>query len=320
MPILYVPEDGTYVPPPETRPPYEPLPVRQAIPMDITWEGADGSVWNLTSPASAVRLGPGIRGLEAVNPERWVSDSPGLAGNRYRGHRVPAREVFLPVYVYGQGSTDWLTVRNLWDHSLSEDSEGVLSVVCGDRTRTLPCRWVKSEQGWTRDPLAAGKSAIGEYFEAAGSYWQSEPITRSWYDANEQDFFVQPGEGGGVFFITRSNKLSTAKIDNPGDVPAWPVWTLAGPFATAQVGIGANIIEIPFALALGETLTIDTRPENQSAIDGTGASRELDLGTAIFAPIPADTNVTLAISATGMGEGFSIRASLTPLYKRAWSL
>jgi hypothetical protein len=286
--------------------------------LEITWTGANGVVWYLTRAGSPVRLLPGIRGLEAVAPERWLSDAPGLAGNRYRGSTVGAREVFLPLYVYGTSSSDWLDVRRAWDDSLSEDNEGILTVMSVGQTRTLPCRWVRTEQGWNNDPLAAGRSKVGEYLEAAGSYWQGTPISRSWYDANEQDFFMT--SSAGVFFITRSNKVSTAKIDNPGDVPVWPVWTVTGPFTTAQVGLAGSVIEIPFALTAGQYLTIDTRPGNQSAVDHTGASRESDLGAATFAPIPANSDVTLTLLSSGIGVGYSVRAEIIPLYKRAWSL
>jgi len=286
------------------------------MPLDIVWRGADGSSWYLTDPSSQVRLLPGMRGLEAPEHDRWTSESPGLAGNRYRGSRALAREVYLPVYVRGASSTDWLAVRRAWDRSLSPDVEGVLDVLVAGQRRTLPCRWTRTEVGWDRDPLLAGKAVLGEYLEASGAYWQGEAILREWQaDAVGADFFLADG---GVFWVTPSNTLGTAWLDNPGDVPAWPVWTITGPCDTASVGIGSAQIEVPFALGAGEWLRIDTRPDSQTATDDTGADRVGDLGAVAFQRIAAGEGVDLALSATGTGSGFSVGAELVPLYRRAW--
>ena len=321
MPILY--RSAVTPPPPPVNPPINPAPTTPPpaadpglyVVMDVQWNGADGSQWYLTSPASRIRLMPGIRGLEAGDIQRWTSDAPGLAGNRYRGHRALAREVFLPVYVRGASSSDWVTLRRAWDASMDPDTEGTLVVTVQGARRYLPCRWVSTEAGWTRDPLLAGKNAMGEYFEAAGAYWQGEPITRSWVSANPDDFFMAVG---GVFWISPSNTIGSAVIDNPGDVPAWPVWTVRGPFTTATIGITGADIDIPFALSAGQWLRIDTRPDRQSVVDHTGADRVADLGAVAFAPIPAGQSVTLAIDATVTGTGFGVEAALTPLYRRAW--
>jgi hypothetical protein len=174
---------------------------------------------------------------------------------------------------------------------------------------------VSTQQGWTRDPLLSGKSILGEYLEAAGAYWQGEPITRSWVSAAAADFFMPTG---GVFHITPSNTIGSSAIDNPGDVPAWPVWTVRGPFDTATIGVSGADIEIPFDLTAGQWLQIDTRPDRQSVVDNTGADRVADLGAVAFAPIPAGQSVTLSIGATVTGVGFAVDAELTPLYRRAW--
>lgn len=298
-----------------------PTPVEPTIPppvwvaLDIVWQGSDGSTWLLTNPGSQVTLMPGMRGLDAVQIDRWTSDAPGLAGNRYRGHRTPAREIFLPVQIRGRSSLDWLAIRRAWDRSLSPDDEGVLEVVVRGTRRTLPCRWVRTEPGWSRDPLLAGKSVSGEYLEASGSHWQGETIIRAWRAENPLDFFLA---ADGVFFISASNSVGSARIDNPGDVPAWPVWTITGPCDNAAIGMPGAQIVIPFALTAGQWLTIDTRPDRQTVVDHLGVDRVGDLGPVAFAPVPAGMSVVLSMDATGTATGFGVTAELTPLYRRAW--
>lgn len=283
--------------------------------IDIQWHGVDGSVWYLTDPTSRVRLMPGVRGLEAPTIDRWTSEAPGLAGNRYRGHRARAREVFLPVYLRGASSADWLAAKRAWHASLDPDHEGTLVVTLAGQRRYLPCRWVSTEQGWSYDPLLAGRASFGEYLEASGVYWLADPITRSWTTEAPGEFFMT---GGGVFFVSASNTIGDAVIDNPGDVPAWPVWTLNGPFDTATISVNDATIEVPFAVGSGEWLRIDTRPDRQSVADDTGADRVSALGAVTFASIPAGSSVSLGLSATGTGTGFLVTAELTPQFRRAW--
>ncbi len=307
MPILYR-SQGLAIPP-TVRPP---APV---IALDLEWHGADGSVWRLTDPTSLVRLLPGVRGLEADPVDRWTADAPALPGARYVGHRVGPREVFLPIYRRAGSSADWLAVRRAWDRSLSPDVEGQLVCNVAGERRTLPCRWARTEQAWTRDPLAAGRSITGEYLIADGAYWQGAPVVRLWTQQAGEPFFVADG---GVFHVTPSNTLGSARIPNPGDVPAWPVWTITGPAATVTIGVDGAEIEIPFALAAGESLTIDTRPDAQTVEDHTGADRVADLPSIEFRPVPAGSAVELALAATDTGPGFIVAAALTPLHRRAW--
>lgn len=289
---------------------------RPGMVLDVVWRGADGSEWHLTDPSSQVALTPGLRGLEAPEYDRWTSDAPGLAGSRYRGSRAQSREVFLPVLVRGASSADWLAVRKAWDHSMSPDVEGTLEVVVAGERRYLPCRWVRSEAGWSRDPLLAARSVVGEYLEAGGVYWLGDPIVREWQaDGPAADFFMT---ADGVFWITPSNTLGAARMDNPGDVAAWPVWTIHGPCDTASVGVDGGVIEVPFALGAGEWLRIDSRPDQQSAVDDTGADRVDDLGAVSFRRVAAGSGAELTLDATGTGAGFAVTAELTPMYRRAW--
>lgn len=310
MPILYT---SAPVTPPDL--PTSTLAAPPRILLELTYVGADGSEWVLTSPSSQVRLLPGMRGLEAGPIDRWTSEAAGIAGARYRGHRALPREVFLPVYITGQGSEDWLAVRRAWDAGLSPDTEGQLVAVVAGQRRTLPCRWSETEAGWSRDPLYAGKAVLGEKLIADGAYWQGEDVVRQWIAEDPADFFMA---ADGVLHITPSNTLGSARMDNPGDVAAWPVWTIAGPFDEASLGVDGAEIEVPFAMTAGQWLRIDTRPDRQTVVDHTGADRVADLGAVAFRRIPARMSAPVTIEATGTSAGFSAAASLTPLYRRAW--
>lgn len=120
---------------------------------------------------------------------------------------------------------------------------------------------------------------------------------------------------GPPFTIMSGSNLASAAIDNPGDEPAFPAWTLAGPFTSASVGVGPSQIVVPFAMAAGESLVIDPRPSAQTAITGAGVDRTGDLGAVAFAPVEPGIPRPLSLSMVGAG---SVTATLLPLYWRAW--
>lgn len=120
---------------------------------------------------------------------------------------------------------------------------------------------------------------------------------------------------GPPYYIGSGQSIANATMSNPGDVAAWPVWTVNGPFTSAEVGVDGRKVVVPFAMLAGESLTIDTAPSAQTAIDHTGAERTASLGAADFAPIEPGESVALSLSLVGAG---SISASLQPLHFRAW--
>lgn len=72
--------------------------------------------------------------------------------------------------------------------------------------------------------------------------------------------------------------LGDATVTNSGNGDAFPVWTITGPGtptltnATTGRSFGLNV-----ALGAGESVTVDTRPARQSAVDNLGADRWSDL-------------------------------------------
>ncbi|MGW9346038.1 hypothetical protein ACWGR3_31340, partial [Streptomyces albidoflavus] len=115
-------------------------------------------------------------------------------------------------------------------------------------------------------------------------------------------------------FISPAATFQQAQIENPGNEPAYLVWTVEGPSSDVQLGVGGALIEVPFPVPEGSKLVIDTDPAGQYAtLDGVDVTREL--GFQMFAPVPARGTSPLAIAAAGSGV---VRAELVPLYWRAF--
>lgn len=291
--------------------------------LDPTWTGADGSVWRLAREDSGVLLlRGGTRGLYAPTHETYRSDSPALAGSRYRGSRTLAREVFWPLLVYSRTSSQaWTDLDRAFWRTLRADTPGTWSVTLPDGTRrSLACRYeAGGDEAQDELPVRTGYATYGVKLTAdEDPYWQGDPQTYTF--ANPVTRFPpypMPGSRNGyVLWLSRGSTIANAIVPNPGDVDTFPLWRVNGPFTTAQVGVGGRIIDIPFALEAGRTLTLDTRPQAYSARldDGTDLTGRLGVRRE-FAPIPAGRSITLSLQMQGAG---SVTATITPRYERAW--
>jgi phage-related protein len=82
-------------------------------------------------------------------------------------------------------------------------------------------------------------------------------------------------------------------IDNTGDVAAFPVWTIRGPVEELVISNGRETFGLSVAVALGETITIDT--ETGIVTDDTGANRYADLNPApkLFSIPPGESSISV---------------------------
>lgn len=307
---LYSPR---YVPPP-------PRP-QTFFPFHMTWTGWNGTVVPLTDPGpdastGAMLVNTGLRGLAMPPIQRYTSTSPAIAGSRYLGSSVDERDAHWNLYVYSEtGSKEWMEYdRALW-RTLDPTRTGTWTVTHPDgETRTLQCRLVDDDNhAFDHDPSAFGWSLYSINLVAEQPFWAGEKITREWGSGGSIPFFN--GNSAPLFYISRGATYDSATLTNPGDVDAYPIWHLKGPFTVGYVGVGTRLIRIPFGLQVGEELVIDTRPDHQSAYTSAGVRRTGDLSEADFAPIPSGEDVNLNIAIVGNG---SISVELTPLYYRAW--
>jgi hypothetical protein len=222
------------------------------------------------------------------------------------------------VYLYNDTSTiEYMQLdRAFWD-SLHSELEGTMTVrVPGFSKRSLRLRLV-DDGNWTpeRDPAFVGWTTYGITLQADQPLWEGEPVTGGpWGAAAPVPFHGGTDPGDPIINISTGRTLSTATIANPGKVLAWPVWTVHGPCTSASITVDGHEIEIPIELEEGESVTIDTRPTEQTALRENGDDVFGDLGETDFAPIPAGgaSSLVLDIDSTG-----SISVTLTPLYFRA---
>lgn len=292
--------------------------------LSFVWSGWDGSVWDLTDPAGGVALLlDGVEGLHNPKLTRYTSQSRAVPGNRLRGWRANARDVFWPVLLWADGSDGWRERNNDFWSTIHPDKPGVWTVGAGESSRSLLLTGVFDDAyAYEHDPFRKGWAEYPVPLEAAQPYWEGEEIVRGpWRTADPASFFPGP-----PFTISSGAAFGAASIPNPGDVEAYGVWWVRGPLSSIELGVGSTAITVPFSVAAGKMLRIDTDPRRPTATlgnavdyddldDFTGTDQTSALGLQSYAAVPPGAKVNLHVEGTGSGE---ISFHLRPLYFRAF--
>lgn len=322
--------------PPAVEAPYKRLP--------MTWEGWDGSLWDLSDPDSGLVV-QRIRGLDSGPVERYTQASPGVAGARPTGYQYLERPAFWQLLVWSdQRSQEWQDRYSGLMRTFSAGRPGEWAVTRPDGSR----RYLRMEQASEDassleeyDPALFGWSQHGINFVASEPFWRADPVRRSFAAPAPVPFFPPGGAPG--FQISPGSTTGSATIDNPGDVQAWPSYRLTDT-DTATLGVGGKAVVVPFAVPTGKMLVIDAAPTRRTAkmidapattdddgnplpddqvddlvaaalADPSAVDRSGDLGAVAWGAVPSGSSRPLDITVTG--EGAVVSVHLTPLYERA---
>lgn len=290
--------------------------------MPMSWVGADDSEWSLTDRQQGIAMKPGVRGLLMPAYTRYSSQSPAVPGSRHKGSRALDREVMWPVKVFhGDGSISWMRRDRAFWQSLDPDKEGTWTVHHPDgATRSLQCRYIESDDSLDLNPIKLGWQTYQIRLLADSPFWLGQSVTRSWRQETETNFYSEP-----LFVLASGSSLGSATFSNEGDEPAYPVWTGIGPFTALSVGVEGQTLTVPFSVAVGQAVEIDTHPvtgqrlwsgdwDGERVVNRVNRTSELS-GDQRFAPIPAGDSRVLSLTMTGTG---TVKASITPAYRRAW--
>jgi hypothetical protein len=226
----------------------------------MEWIEPDGTAHALND-AAAVHVLVGRSGL-FMPPLAHVEDRvPLTPGSLLRAIDVQPRVVDLPLWIHGETpSALRQRVRDVlrWFDPLRGD--GRLRVTAPDgEERELVCRYA----GGLQLVEDAGSHRMTSQtlvltLRAAEPYWRA--VT-----AESAAFTI---EGAVTFFplfplrLTASTVFGAGAIDNPGDVEAYPIWTLTGPGDTIVLRnlTTGEKIELATVLLPGDVIAIDTSP------------------------------------------------------------
>jgi len=221
----------------------------------------------------------GIRLLETpvglgMTPWQWEQlPSPEGHGAMFTTAYAGVRTIQMMVLVYGPSFAS--RMAELTAALNIGLGDGKLQVTRHDGvTRELVCRYESGLEGANMNRMDAsglvvvdGMPQVGRWavlplqFRAAEPFWMGE----------EMEVMLSPIEGE-AFFPNLPLSLSplgvwtSTAINNPGDVIAWPVWTVRGPGEYLRI-VNLDTEEafaLDYTLADNEIITIDTRPGRKS--------------------------------------------------------
>jgi hypothetical protein len=168
----------------------------------------------------------------------------------------------------------------------------------------------------------AGAQGAVLMFFAADPFWYDDadtvvPFTTGGVGLG---FFPIPNPTTGSFITLASSEVfGSVTVDNDGDVPVFPVWTIEGPggsIALENLTTGETLAfsaDGGLTLSAGQTLTVDTRPgETLLSVDGVNAAHYLSDASTLW-PIVAGSNL-LQVAMTGATGASSVELS----YRRGW--
>ncbi|HLH22439.1 MAG TPA: hypothetical protein VK066_07935 [Chloroflexota bacterium] len=227
-------------------------------------------------------------------------------GARLRQVQVGVREVDLPLLLRGADATALRALYRTLLHTFDpQRGDGKLRVQGPDGgVRELTCRYHSGLEGAeVLDKDAGGTSwrKVVLVLRAWDPYWYATAPTRV-------DFAV--GSAATPFFpffplrLSASTVLGDAAVSNPGDVEAWPIWTITGPgsnLVLTNVTTGAALTLVT-TLGASDVVTIDTRPGQKtvSGADGSNLFGTLNAASHFWALPRGSSSVRVELSgATG---------------------
>jgi hypothetical protein len=277
----------------------------------------------LSASWPAIMLQPGASGLDLPPFELHTDDSPNLDGSMFRGARAAARQILLPVYVYGIDRKTLRSFKRKLANALNPkmgycvltfiESSGV--------ARRIQCYYAGGMEGnESADSSGFRWISYGIQLTATDPWFYGDTeIGADWSFGSAQPFLGNPflpiklGKG------TRST--GTLTVNNPGDIEAWPVWSITGPIKSFEfTGPDGTSWGIPAqaggadALLNGRTLTIDCRPGYKTVLDDQGTNYfPLMASSPSLWSIPPGTSTVQADLVSGSGTP-TVTMALFPRY------
>ena len=305
MPILV----GTQVVQPAVVVPPRPTPAEK---LAATWTAPDGTVYQLTDRsvgywtlANAVAFG--------AAPLTLTADANPRGGSTMRHVQPEPRQIIWPMHVKGTTETEfkqrWRELGRAFAMT-TELGPGVLTVAWPDGSKRQISAYYSS--GFDGQPgMHWHYDQVVMTLFCEDPYWQDivqQTVTRTF--VSDSSTFFAP-----FLHVSSSQTLGDTTVNNPGDVVAWPTWTITGP-ATGVTAINNDTGEsfaLDITLTAGQVVTITTDPPSVIGPDGNSAIAAVNFPDAVLWGLPpGDTSATFDV--TGSGAGTTIQLAFYPRY------
>ncbi|MGI5201624.1 hypothetical protein ACQEU6_08590 [Spirillospora sp. CA-108201] len=288
----------------------------------VKWSSPLGRVTHLSDWPTGYLVQPGARGLDMPTFKAYESESPQIHGNRRTGTKANPREIMIPVVIYSHdGRAAFLERKRQLLKDLSpldgDLGRGTLTLTEPDGSaRSITAIYASGAEG-SEDLDAAGRrwTAYGLTWTCESPFWEGDPFGRPFRAGVVQDFYPS----GVPWEVSDSQVLGAdVRIFNPGDVQAFPVWTIHGPMESAVfTHPAAGTWTLTRTLALGDVAVIDTRERIKSALlnDAVDLWPNIDEAAVLWPLLSGENRVDLIV--TGSTPDTVVEFTATPRYLSA---
>lgn len=282
-----------------------------------TWTDPTGVVWPLSDPDDDIgwftKNGPS--GWHATTYE-VVTDPLPRGGEQIRFIRSKPGTIVWPVYVWGETHLQYVQrhrqIRRAFTMTVHRGLPGTLAVARPDGTaRTIKAYYSAGLEGEAGEGWLYSTDAVTLF--CPDGYWEDTDAITETRDYIPGSDFLTP-------FPTISDSLALGEttISNPGDVHAWPSWTITGPMSAltgTNVTTGYEFV-LTYGLAAGEQITITTDRPMVRGPAGENLASSLNWPAAyLWSLQPGDNDVIFNLSGSGVGS--QIQLSFKPRYEGA---
>ncbi len=285
--------------------------------INATWTDPTGTVWYLSdlTETRGYFTRPEISGWGAA-PYEFTTDPLPRGGEDVRAVRVTGARITWPLHIWGYTHEAFLDryrdLKRAFVSTVHRRAPGTLRVMRPDGTgREIDCYYEDGFGGEPGENWLSASPAVTLY--APDSYWRDIVPTTVMRQYSPGTSFLSPFPT-----VSSGQVLGETVVNNPGDVDAWPTWTVTGPASslTAEnVSTGQQFI-LTTTLLSGETATITTRRPTVRGPAGENLVNALDWPDAYLWPLlPGDNNINFTVG--GSGSGTTIVLEFYALYEGA---
>lgn len=249
----------------------------------LSWTSPAGRVTSLSDfggAASGVLVQPGILGFGMPEYTYYESTSPAFDGSSVRGHRAEEREITLPLLIFGDTRADMLARYHalIGDLKPRRGQPGTLTVTARDGSTVRSIRgYYRGGMSGQDDHVAWGARHISTavVLKCPSPYFLGEEVALSFALSEPGEFypFTMP------WTVSDSQVLGAVTVDNVGDGDTYPVFTITGPVASANLvnTTTGQAISVSPGVDAGDVMVIDTRETRRSVVVNGTENRYGDL-------------------------------------------
>lgn len=268
----------------------------------LTWTTPDGNTVITLSDSGAnpwgVTLLPGATGFGMPEFTFYETVSPGFDGSTVRGLRANARELNLPLLVWGANRAQQMeNFHGLVTALNPRNGKGTLAVTSADAStsRSIGAYYNGGLTG-KDDDSEWGMTHLSAVIvlKCPSPFWLGTPSVTTLRIAYGDTFFPLLPVG-----LVASSILGAVTLTNDGDAEAFPVYTITGPVTNPSLTNTTNgtTLTLNTALGVGEVLVIDTR-EGVKTVTKAGANLYAALapGSSLAPLQPGDNAMSFTVS------------------------